>query len=258
MLCLAVVAFVRVVGESWTSERCGSMSNVIGVDTMTLENQMVAVVPVTGVQDFKRSKPWIYRKLVKRPLDIMLVLLSSPFVVPLVLVLAFFVFRDGGNPFYSQKRIGRDGKLYRMWKLRSMVADADKHLEAYLEQNPEARREWNETQKLRDDPRVTRFGHVLRRSSMDELPQLWNVLKGDMSIVGPRPMLPDQKEMYHGEGYYRLRPGVTGFWQTSGRNATSFSARASYDDIYESDLSLAGDAAIIYRTFGVVLRATGY
>lgn len=219
---------------------------------------MVAVVPVSGVQGVEQSKPWIYRKLVKRPLDILLVLMSAPFIVPVVFLLAFLVFREGGNPFYTQQRVGRDGKLYRMWKLRSMVVDADKRLSAYLEQNPAARREWNETQKLRDDPRVTRLGRMLRRSSLDELPQLWNVLKGDMSIVGPRPMMPEQKELYGGDGYYQLRPGITGFWQTSGRNATSFAARAWYDDSYENDLSLTNDVAIIVRTFGVVMRATGY
>lgn len=196
--------------------------------------------------------------MIKRPLDVALILLSAPIVVPFILVLAWMVWRDGGRPFYSQLRIGRDGKEYRIWKLRSMVPDADKRLSAYLDENPEARAEWDATQKLRDDPRVTRVGRVLRRSSMDELPQLWNVLKGDMSLVGPRPMMPEQKDLYHGEGYYRLRPGITGFWQTSGRNATSFAARALYDDRYERDLSLAGDTAILVRTLGVVMRATGY
>lgn len=223
-----------------------------------MEDQMVAVVSVPGLKSSKRSKPWFYRRMIKRPLDVALILLSAPIVVPFILVLAWMVWRDGGRPFYSQLRIGRDGKEYRIWKLRSMVPDADKRLSAYLDENPEARAEWDATQKLRDDPRVTRVGRVLRRSSMDELPQLWNVLKGDMSLVGPRPMMPEQKDLYHGEGYYRLRPGITGFWQTSGRNATSFAARALYDDRYERDLSLAGDTAILVRTLGVVMRATGY
>lgn len=218
---------------------------------------MVAVVHVPGAQIVNESKPWFYRKFVKRPLDILLVVLSSPLVVPIVLLLALMVFREGGSPFYSQQRVGRNGRLYRMWKLRSMVVDADRRLAAYLEQNPDARREWDETQKLRHDPRVTPLGRMLRRSSMDELPQLWNVLKGDMSLVGPRPMMPEQKDLYEGDGYYQLRPGITGFWQTSGRNATSFAARAWYDDRYERDLSLGRDAAILVRTFGVVIRATG-
>ncbi|SNT71539.1 Sugar transferase involved in LPS biosynthesis (colanic, teichoic acid) [Paracoccus seriniphilus] len=218
---------------------------------------MVAVVPSTSLESGRYSKPWFYRSVFKRPLDILLVLLGAPFVLPLIVVLAVLVMRDGGNPFYSQERVGRDGKTYRMWKLRSMVVDADRRLSAYLEQNPEAKREWDETQKLRDDPRVTRFGRVLRRSSLDELPQLWNVLKGEMSLVGPRPMLPEQQSMYEGDGYYALRPGITGFWQTAGRNATSFSARAKYDDVYEQDLSFKSDLAILLRTFGVVMRGTG-
>ncbi|MDB6177843.1 sugar transferase [Paracoccus sp. Z330] len=218
---------------------------------------MVAVVPVTGLEAVKYSKPWFYRKTLKRPLDILLVLLGAPLVLPLIIVLAIAVLRDGGNPFYSQERVGRNGKRYRMWKLRSMVVDADRRLSAYLDENPDAKREWDETQKLRDDPRVTRFGRVLRRSSLDELPQLWNVLRGDMSLVGPRPMLPEQQCMYEGDGYYALRPGITGFWQTEGRNATSFADRAWYDDVYERDLSLKSDATILFRTFGVVVRATG-
>lgn len=233
------------------------MSCVNGVGNMTMENQMVAVVSVSGVKSGKQSKPWFYRKFIKRPVDVLLIVMSAPFVVPLILVLALLVLRDGGNPFYSQARIGRNGARYRMWKLRSMVVDADKRLSAYLDENEEAKREWDETQKLRNDPRVTPFGRLLRRSSLDELPQLWNVLKGDMSLVGPRPMLPEQQPMYDGAGYYELRPGITGFWQTSGRNATSFAARAWYDDRYERDLSLVSDASILFRTFGVVMRATG-
>lgn len=218
---------------------------------------MVAAVSVSGIKTVKHSKPWFYRTLFKRPLDVLLVVLAAPVILPIVLILAFLVLRDGGNPFYTQDRIGRNGKCYRMWKLRSMVVDADQRLSAYLAGNPAAKEEWDQNQKLRNDPRITSFGRVLRRSSMDELPQLWNVLKGDMSLVGPRPMLPEQRDMYHGEGYYALRPGITGFWQTSGRNDTSFSDRAWYDDRYERNLTLSGDVAIIVRTVGVVMRATG-
>ena len=106
----------------------------------------------------------------------------------------------GGRPFYSQVRVGKGGKPFRMWKLRSMVNDADARMETYLAENPDARAEWDSTQKLRNDPRVTRFGQFLRRSSLDELPQLWNVLKGDMSLVGPRPMMLNQQSLYPGDG----------------------------------------------------------
>lgn len=221
---------------------------------MTVENEIVGVV--SGA-DGRNVKPWLYRSAIKRPLDILLVLLTSPVVLPIVLLFALLVLRDGGRPFYSQPRIGQNGRTYRIWKLRSMVEDADQHLASYLAKHPEAEREWISTQKLRQDPRVTRFGRFLRRSSMDELPQLWNVLKGDMSLVGPRPMMPTQQEYYEGTAYYSLRPGITGYWQVSDRNRTTFSARAMYDDIYDRNLSFSGDVAILFRTVGVVMRATG-
>jgi exopolysaccharide production protein ExoY len=199
----------------------------------------------------------IYRHLFKRVLDVTAVVLAAPFVVPMVAGLALAVKRDGGSAFYCQNRIGAGGKVFRMWKLRSMVADADARLERHLAENPAARREWDRTQKLRQDPRITPFGHLLRRSSMDELPQLWNVLRGDMSLVGPRPMMVEQEPLYPGTAYVRMRPGITGHWQTSGRNATTFAARAEFDAAYERDLSLGTDLRILARTVKVVLRCTG-
>lgn len=199
----------------------------------------------------------IYRNFFKRLLDVSAIIAAAPVVLPLVAVLAVGVARDGGKPFYVQQRLGRNGRAFRMWKLRSMVSEADQRLDDYLAANPAARAEWDLTQKLRNDPRITRFGTFLRRSSLDELPQLWNVLKGDMSLVGPRPMMPNQREMYPGTAYYLLRPGVTGFWQTAGRNRTTFEARAEYDAAYEAELSLATDLRILGRTVGVVVRGTG-
>ncbi|MFE3838103.1 sugar transferase [Pseudogemmobacter sonorensis] len=199
----------------------------------------------------------LYRKLFKRLLDIFVILAAAPVVLPMVAALALLVAREGGSPFYSQIRIGRNGKPFRMWKLRSMVIDADQRMEAHLAANPAARAEWNSTQKLRDDPRVTHFGRFLRKSSLDELPQLWNVFRGDMSLVGPRPMMPEQRRIYPGTAYYALRPGVTGFWQTAGRNHTTFEARAEYDDRYEAEVSFASDLRILVATVGVVLKGTG-
>lgn len=224
---------------------------------MSVKSQSVVLARVAASASLKVPRPRLYRSLVKRPLDVALVLLSSPVVLTLVLLLALIVMLDGRNPFYAQRRVGRDGRVFRMWKLRSMVPDADQRLEEYLAQNPQARNEWDAAQKLRHDPRVTRVGRVLRACSMDELPQLWNVVTGDMSLVGPRPMMPGQQAMYSGQGYYRLRPGITGFWQTAGRNKTTFAARAWYDDRYEHSLSFAGDAAILLRTVSVVLGRTG-
>ncbi|NGM44060.1 sugar transferase [Rhodobacter sp. SGA-6-6] len=199
----------------------------------------------------------IYRSCCKRLLDIAAILAAAPVVVPMVAAMAVLVARDGGRPFYSQVRVGRGGKPFRMWKLRSMVNDADERMEAYLAENPAARAEWDSTQKLRNDPRVTPFGQFLRKSSLDELPQLWNVLKGDMSLVGPRPMMLNQQALYPGEAYYRLRPGVTGYWQTAGRNKTTFEARAEFDTAYEAEVGLMTDLRILARTVGVVLKGTG-
>ena len=199
-----------------------------------------------------------YRNIVKRALDVSAILLAAPVVVPMVAGLALMIRRDGGMSFYTQQRVGKDGRHFKMWKLRSMVSDADARMEAYLAANPEARREWDETQKLKRDPRITPFGRFLRRSSLDELPQLWNVLIGDMSLVGPRPMMLNQQDLYPGTAYYALRPGITGHWQTAGRNQTSFEARAEYDTDYEKQVSLATDAKILLRTVSVVMKCTGY
>ena len=199
-----------------------------------------------------------YEIFFKRVLDILLVLLAAPFVVPVVLGLGLIVRRDGGAAFYCQPRIGRGGKVFRLWKLRSMVADADRKLEAYLRADPAARAEWDETQKLKEDPRITAAGRLIRKTSLDELPQLWNVLMGDMSLVGPRPMMPEQAELYPGRDYYRLRPGLTGLWQISDRNQTSFAARAAYDAEYSRQMSLVTDVLVLFATVWVVLRGTGY
>ncbi len=206
--------------------------------------------------DIPASGP--YRAVLKRTLDILIVLLAAPFVVPLVLMLAAIVSLEGGSPFYAQERVGKGRKVFRMWKLRSMVCDADARMEQYLASDPEARREWDETQKLKNDPRITRFGRVLRKCSFDELPQLWNVLVGDMSLVGPRPMMVSQQPLYPSTVYYRLRPGITGFWQVSGRNDTSFAARAVFDTAYDREVSFRTDLGILLRTVKTVLRGTGY
>lgn len=199
-----------------------------------------------------------YRNGIKRCLDLCLVLLTLPAVLPTILGLAALVALDGGRPFYRQERVGRGGRIYRMWKFRTMVPDADDALADFLEADPLARAEWDETQKLKNDPRVTQLGQILRKSSLDELPQLWNVLKGDMSLVGPRPMMPEQEALYPGEAYYELRPGITGLWQVSDRNETSFADRARFDTAYESEVSFRKDAGLLLATVGVVFRGTGY
>ena len=200
----------------------------------------------------------VYRTGVKRALDIVLIVAALPFVVPLLALMALAVMMDGHSPFYRQERVGRNGRIFNLLKIRTMVPDAKAALEDYLAQDPAARAEWDETQKLKNDPRITRVGAVLRKTSLDELPQLWNVLKGDMSIVGPRPMMPEQRALYPGHAYYELRPGITGAWQVSDRNECSFAGRAKFDLDYYNDLSFVTDCSILLRTVAVVVRGTGY
>jgi exopolysaccharide production protein ExoY len=199
-----------------------------------------------------------YRRIFKRLLDVTAIAMAVPIVAPLIAGLAVGVALQGGKPFYSQLRVGKGGRCFRMWKLRSMVPDADARMAGYLGANPAARAEWDATQKLRNDPRITPFGRFLRRSSLDELPQLWNVLTGDMSLVGPRPMMPCQQDLYPGDAYYLMRPGITGYWQTAGRNRTTFAARAAFDAAYEAHVTMGTDVQILARTVTVVLRGTGY
>ncbi|OWV60870.1 sugar transferase [Mameliella alba] len=201
--------------------------------------------------------PALYRDVFKRGLDVTLVLLGALPILMIVGIFALLVARDGHSPFYSQKRIGRNGRIFNIWKLRSMVPDADARLSDYLDQNPAARAEWDRTQKLRHDPRVTTIGSLIRKTSIDELPQLFNVLRGDMSLVGPRPMMPCQQEIYPGAAYYALRPGITGYWQVSVRNESSFAQRAGFDTAYLAQLSLANDLRVLVKTVRVVVHGTG-
>lgn len=204
------------------------------------------------------GRPGLYRNVFKRVFDLLFILVVGIVVVPLIGVLAGLVALDGHNPFYMSDRVGRNGRTFRMAKLRTMVPDADALLAKYLATHEEARREWDATQKLKSDPRTTRVGRFLRKISLDELPQIWNVLVGDMSLVGPRPMMPSQRPLYPGTAYYALRPGITGLWQVSVRNESEFAGRAEYDRLYDEVISFRRDLRIIYKTVFVVFKGTGY
>ncbi|WP_323380225.1 sugar transferase [Sulfitobacter sp. F26169L] len=200
----------------------------------------------------------LYRNGGKRLFETLLIIASLPFFVPVMILCMASLWIEGGNPFYRQIRLGRNGKYFSILKLRTMVRDADAVLEDYLTSDPELRREWDEKQKLINDPRVTPVGALLRSSSLDELPQLWNVLTGDMSLIGPRPMMPEQLPLYgNPANYFALRPGITGLWQISARNENRFSFRNEVDKAYNEKLSIVGDIAIIFKTVGVMLRRTG-
>ncbi len=200
----------------------------------------------------------VYQSRIKRLLDVVITLLVLPVVLPVVLGLICLVALQGGNPVYRQTRVGLGGRNFTMWKLRTMVPHADAALAAHLHTNPAARDEWTRTQKLKNDPRITALGAFLRRTSLDELPQLWNVLRGEMSLVGPRPMLPEQQGLYPGTAYYAMLPGITGLWQVSSRNESAFAERAYYDTRYHRNLSFWTDLKTLLATVRVVTQATGH
>lgn len=194
---------------------------------------------------------------VKRSIDLAGVIALAPVALFIIAIAALLVRLDGGRAFYSQSRVGLNGTTFTMWKLRTMRPDAQDVLEAHLDADPEAKAEWDANQKLRHDPRITRVGAVLRKYSIDELPQLLNVLTGQMSLVGPRPIMPEQGPRYPGKAYFSLRPGLTGLWQISERNDCTFAERALHDNRYAATMSLGTDLWILARTVGVVLHGTG-
>lgn len=200
------------------------------------------------------------RLLFKRCVDVLLTVLGSIVILPAGLLIALAIKLDSSGPvIYTQRRIGQGGDIISIYKFRTMVADADAVLQRCLEADPELRKEWNADQKLRRDPRITRMGHFLRKTSLDELPQLWNVLCGSMSLVGPRPIVENEARKYGPvfEEYCRVKPGITGLWQISGRNNTTYAERVRFDHYYVSNWSVWLDLWILARTIPVVLRGYG-
>lgn len=196
----------------------------------------------------------------KRALDLMVAIPATIFFLPLLVLLGLLVkIQDGGPVLFVQPRVGRHGRLFPCFKFRSMVVRAEEKMQALLRDDPEAAREWREKQKLTNDPRVTPVGRMLRVTSADELPQLFNVLRGDMSVVGPRPILPNQTEEYGPalSRYCTARPGMTGLWQVSERSESAFRRRPELDQIYLRAWSLLTDLVLLVRTVDVVLRQRG-
>jgi Undecaprenyl-phosphate galactose phosphotransferase WbaP len=199
-------------------------------------------------------------RLVKHWLDKGLTLVVGVACLPLLVVIAVLIRLDSAGPiFYSQTRIGRNGRLFKAWKFRSMVSDADQVLTHYLNRYPEFQSHWEQDHKLKQDPRITRLGRFLRRTSLDELPQLWNVLRGEMSLVGPRPIVHDEVKHYQDkfELYKQVPPGITGLWQVSGRNNTTYEERVNLDAYYVRNWSVWLDIYILIRTLWVVLSGDG-
>ena len=202
----------------------------------------------------------VSKSRVARLLDLSLILLAAPYIIIAFFFIATLIKMDSPGPvFYHQTRIGRLGRKFRIYKFRTMVQNADQVLQNYLDNSPELKAEWLATHKLRQDPRVTRLGSLLRKLSLDELPQLWNVIIGDMSLVGPRPIVDAEIEKYGKcfDLYIKVRPGLTGLWQVSGRNDTTYERRVALDEYYIRNRSLKLDLQILWKTVFVVLREEG-
>lgn len=200
-----------------------------------------------------------YFRTGKRLLDVVLALALLLLIAPVVGLLWVLVRRDGGPGFYAHIRIGRDGVPFACWKLRSMAVNAQALLDARLAQDAQARAAWRDKRKLDDDPRITRLGHVLRRWSLDELPQLWNVLRGEMSLVGPRPVTVEELQFYGPqlEAYLAQRPGVTGLWQVKGRRDGCYQRRVALDVAYGGDVRLWSDVRLLCQTGTAFVWPTG-
>ena len=198
-------------------------------------------------------------RILKRTMDIVGSLAIITLLSPVLLYLYFSVKKDGGNAIYGHPRIGRNGKMFNCLKFRSMVVNSKEVLDELLRTDPEARAEWEKDFKLKNDPRITKIGAFIRKTSLDELPQLFNVLKGEMSLVGPRPIVAEELERYQDDVEYYLmaKPGMTGLWQVSGRNDVDYNTRVYFDSWYVKNWSLWNDIAILFKTVNVVLKRDG-
>ncbi|MEO1144087.1 MAG: undecaprenyl-phosphate galactose phosphotransferase WbaP [Cyanobacteria bacterium J06638_22] len=205
------------------------------------------------------ARPW--PRMLKRCFDLIIASLLLLALSPLMAFIAWRVARSGGPVLFAHERVGRHGRLFKCYKFRTMITDAANVLAKLLAENPSARAEWEQDFKLRNDPRITSIGHWLRRTSFDEMPQLFNVLAGDMSLVGPRPVVRDELARYgDGQVYYlQVRPGLTGIWQASGRNDVDYSRRVNLDTWYVRNWNLWYDIVILAKTFwAVVIRRGAY
>jgi Undecaprenyl-phosphate galactose phosphotransferase WbaP len=199
-------------------------------------------------------------QLIKRGIDLLGSIFGLIFLLPFLFVIALSILvTSPGRIFYRQKRLGRSGREFVLLKFRTMHLNADQVLKTEFKRNAKMKLEWERYQKLKNDPRITGIGRLLRKISLDELPQLWNVIKGDMSLVGPRPIMVNQRETYGQKikEYVQVRPGITGLWQVSGRNQTSFVRRTELDDEYIQRWSIWLDVYILLKTVQVVFFRRG-
>lgn len=228
-------------------------------EIVVVNNETVLVQPRQYIPE--KTDSLLIEKIFKRLIDIFGGIVGTIVLIPLTIGIAIanLICKDNGPIFYSQYRMGKNGKLFKMYKYRSMVVGADEKLKKYLEENEEARKEYKKYKKLKHDPRVTKVGEFIRKTSLDEFPQFINVLKGDMSLVGPRPYLEREKEDMN--GYYKyittFKPGLTGLWQISGRSDVDFATRIDLDMQYYYNHSLKGDIKILFKTAMKLVKREG-
>jgi len=263
---MAIVAMPRLEQSKMTEMINYSVSafryNVLIPDFFSLNNIWMAVRDFDGILGFATSHRlnMYWNMAIKRFLDLLLVFIGGLIILPILLLISLAIkITSPGPVLYAHKRLGLNGKYFNAYKFRSMEIDAEKKLESVLDADTRLREEWEATHKLKDDPRVTKIGKVLRRTSFDEFPQLINILKGEMSLVGPRPVTDPEIEKY-GENALRVltvKPGLTGLWQVSGRSDTDYAERVSYDLYYIQSWSVWLDLWILYRTPGAIFKGKG-
>jgi len=264
---------VIITAPGMDSERLGSLVAKIQPlvrDILFVPDLMMLPLGHVDVEPFYTEKVFMLsirnnlarsrNRLAKRIFDLVTTICGGLMILPILLVLAVLVGIDNrGRIIFAHRRVGRNGKLFPCYKFQSMVPDAQERLEEYLAQNSEARKEWEESFKLTNDPRVTKLGAFLRKTSLDELPQLWNVLMGDMSLVGPRPIVTKEIERYgdYIREYYMVPPGITGMWQVNGRSDTTYEERVAMDTWYVRNWSIWIDLVYLFKTVKTVFTGKG-
>lgn len=212
------------------------------------------------ISSSEHSSVLSYTNSFKRFLDLAICLSILPAVLPMIVILWLIAKRDGGPGFFRHQRVGRNNKAFYCFKIRSMRQDSQTYLAKYLAENPSVRAEWEENQKLKHDPRISKFGNFIRKTSLDELPQIFNVLSGDMSLVGPRPITEEELKRYRNNvgAYLAMKPGITGIWQTSGRSNVSYDERVEMDVTYSKTVSFSTDIKIMFLTAKTLVSRDAY
>lgn len=234
------------------------LNDVVGEEAILQETTINNI----NIMKKERTNKKVLYKFTKRIIDIIGSIIGILILIPtaLIIYLARKVLKEDKGPlFYEQLRYGKNGKVFRLYKFRSMCIGVDKKLKEYLENNDEAREEFEKTHKLQNDPRITKIGNFLRKSSLDELPQMINILKGDMSFVGPRPVVEKEVEEYgtNKDKFLSVRPGLTGYWQVNGRSNTTYEERMKMELYYVDNCSLWLDIKIFFKTFITVFKKEG-